>query len=398
VHVIYGSPLGLTSDGDRLWTQDSPGMLGGPGDADFFGWALTVGRFNGDAYADVAITDLYEATNGAVAVMYGSASGLSAAGNQLWSQNSPGIIGQDFECQTEFFGTSTAAEDFDGDGIDDLAAGVPGEDFGGTGCGTTGYLEEGGGVNVIYGTAGGLSSAGDQFWSQDSSGVKDSVQADDRFGEELAAGDFDGDGRGDLAVGTPDETVSGQGRAGVAQVLYGTASGLASTGNQLWSENTTGIPGVPEVGDSFGWALVTGNFGKGPEGDLAIGTPFQTVNAQDDAGWVHVLYGSAGPGLTASDDDVWSQDSPGVLDAAETGDAFGSELGDARFTAGDNSLLIGVPTEDIGTVGGAGAVNVLPSSAAGLSGTNDQFWNQGSSGVLETPEESDAFGSALVAG
>ena len=48
--------------------------------------------FNGDSYADLAVGSMY-GYGEAVSVIYGSASGLSATGNQVWSQDSPGVLG-----------------------------------------------------------------------------------------------------------------------------------------------------------------------------------------------------------------------------------------------------------------------------------------------------------------
>jgi hypothetical protein len=48
---------------------------------------------------------------------------------------------------------------------------------------------DGGGVNVIYGSATGLTAAGgpgNQFWSQDSQGIEDFADSGDRFGSSLA--------------------------------------------------------------------------------------------------------------------------------------------------------------------------------------------------------------------
>ncbi len=54
------------------------------------------------------------------------------------------------------FGYSVAGGDFDGDGYDDLAVGVPSEAI--HGANVTGV------VNVIYGSPAGLHAQGDQVW------------------------------------------------------------------------------------------------------------------------------------------------------------------------------------------------------------------------------------------
>src|SRR5688500_16351951 len=89
--------------------------------------------------------------------------------------------------------------DFNGDGFADLAISVPFESVGSaTGAGA---------VNVIYGSGSGLASAGDQIWTQNSSGIAESAQANDQFGRSPVWGDFDNDGFDDLAVGVPLENV-----------------------------------------------------------------------------------------------------------------------------------------------------------------------------------------------
>jgi hypothetical protein len=67
------------------------------------------------------------------------------------------------------------------------------------------------------------------------------------------------------------------------------------------------------------------NFGKSSHADLVIGVRFEDVGTITNAGGVHILYGST-TGLSASGDQFWTQDSPGVLDTVEEGDRFGSAL------------------------------------------------------------------------
>jgi FG-GAP repeat len=74
----------------------------------------------------------------------------------------------------------SALGDFNGDGRADLVVGVPYEDVG--------TVSDAGAINVLYGTATGISATGNQFWHQNSAGVLDAAEAGDRFGAALAAG------------------------------------------------------------------------------------------------------------------------------------------------------------------------------------------------------------------
>jgi FG-GAP repeat len=70
--------------------------------------------------------------------------------------------------------------DFNGDGFDDLAVGAPFEDLGG--------VRGAGAVNVLYGSATGLTGGGSQLFTQDSPGVPGAVEDNDLFGGALATG------------------------------------------------------------------------------------------------------------------------------------------------------------------------------------------------------------------
>ena len=98
-----------------------------------------------------------------------------------------------------------------------------------------------GAVNILYGSASGLTAAGNQFWTQDNPGILERAEAGDLFGSALATGDFDGDGFADLAVGVPFENVGSVSDAGAVNILYGSASGLTAAGNQFWAQDSPGI-------------------------------------------------------------------------------------------------------------------------------------------------------------
>jgi FG-GAP repeat len=319
VNVLYGGAAGLTGSGSQLFTQDTPGVGSIAEADDSFGDTLTAGDFNTDGFADLAIGAPFESIGsipeaGAVNVLYGGAAGLTGSGSQLFTQDTPGV-GSIAEVD-DSFGFALAAGDFDNDGFADLAVGVPFE--------STSVFEVGA-VNVLYGTAAGLTGSGSQTFTQNSPGVGSIVEEFDGFGFALTVGDFDNDGFADLAVGVPFESIGSIIGAGAVNVLYGTAAGLTGAGSQTFTQNTPGVGSTAEVGDAFGFALTAGDFDNDGFADLVIGAPFESIGSIPEAGAVNVLYGTP-TGLTGSSSQTFTQNSSGVGSTAEAGDLFGSAL------------------------------------------------------------------------
>jgi ectoine hydroxylase-related dioxygenase (phytanoyl-CoA dioxygenase family) len=176
VSVLPGSAGGLTAVGGQLFTQVAGAIEAG----DVFGFALAAGDFNTDTFADLAAGAPFEDVGrtvdaGAVSVLPGSASGLTAVGGQLFTQVAGAIEAGDV------FGFALAAGDFNTDTFADLAAGAPFEDVGRT--------VDAGAVSVLPGSASGLTTVGGQLFTQDTPGVPNNAEAFDGFGFTLATGE-----------------------------------------------------------------------------------------------------------------------------------------------------------------------------------------------------------------
>ena len=105
-------------------------------------------------------------------ILYGSASGLTAAGSQIWTQSSAGVPGVS-ETRDEF-GSALLISRLRGAAGSGLTIGIPYED--------TGSIADAGAATVLFGGAGGVTANGSKTWSQESAGVPGPAEKNDWFG------------------------------------------------------------------------------------------------------------------------------------------------------------------------------------------------------------------------
>jgi hypothetical protein len=288
---------------------------------------------------------------------------------------------------------------FNNDEYDDLVITAPGEKFDGLNPGA---------IHILYGSENGLQTADpdEQFWHE---GLFEQVHDGSIFfGHAVTASDFNGDGYDDLAVGSPISTVGGLETAGVAHVIYGSALGLQiqSPPVQLWHQDVEGVDNPAEEHDQFGYSVTGGDLNGDGYADLALGAQFEAIGTVVRAGAVNVLYGSSN-GLrtdtsndgTGRTDQFWHQDTPSLKDSAEVFDGFGFTLIIRDFNGdGYGDLAIGIRQESLNAIASAGAVQIIYGGNSGLqkSSPTNQFWNQNTSGVRDTGEGDEFFGTALA--
>jgi hypothetical protein len=300
IYVLMGS------GGSTYWWKNTSGILGTAACDDYFGTALAVGDFNDDGYDDLAVgapgaSDSGYAASGSVHVIYGSTSGLTATGDQIWHQDISGIEG--VAAGGDLFGSALSAGDFNCDGYSDLAVGTPGETV------TAGFppvtAAGAGAVNVIYGSATGLSTL-DSIWYQGTGGVDGSPESNDYFGSAVAAGNFNGDISGghecfDLAIGAPNEDQSSTVTdSGYVYIIDRAATGLSSTGDQGIDQDVASVADTTEDDDQLALRLEVRELDNDIYDDLMATVPGDGCSTS--AGWGrHVFHGSSG-GLSFSND------------------------------------------------------------------------------------------------
>lgn len=309
-----------------------------------FGYAVAAaGDVNGDGYADAIVGAPYydsgQAAEGKVFFYPGGPSGLTNAPTWVWESNQLNAV---------FGWAVSGAGDINGDGYDDLLVGAPYYDA---------PLTNEGAVFPFYGGPFGPDVAGT---------VVLSGQADARLGSWVAsAGDVNGDGFGDVAMGAPYTDVGSNTNAGRLLVGHGSASGI-----QPFFWNVDG--GQP--GELMGASASAGDFNRDGYSDLLVGAPgYDLLYGQEGRALVYL--GGAG-GLAGGP--VWQRGGNGVSQAsadinfgdsvAAVGDVNGDGYGDWVVGAPGGLRNGGPPYE---------GVAVLYYGAANLTGVFEAWFTEG---------------------
>lgn len=319
-----------------------------------FGGVLEVGDFNADGKTDLAVADthygavsgdgrLYLFYNGSIATK-----NASAANMIIDTTNSNG-----------YFGRTMTAGDFDADGRTDIAVGegcshtnwadgcayifyndgsypadidsadvtihgsTASDSFGNTGM-ASGDFNGDGKIDLAV-----TSVLGVNIFHNDGSYPADDSLADIRiaptsnngiyFGVNLVSADFNADGRPDIAIGDGSVTVNGYDDTGAVSIY--TFEGGLVTGTS---------------GSAFGYAFASGDFNRDGREDLAVSAPAYS----SDTGRVYVFYGKEGRAPV-------SADSADAIITGTAGEFFGGSLASGDLNDdGIPDLVVGSPAHN----------------------------------------------------
>lgn len=285
-----------------------------------------VADINNDGFLDLIVGAGFAENGediGKVYIFFGDGTGRFD-GSPILSAANADIIIQGLN-PGDFFGAAVALSDINGDGRLDLVIGAPGTDFAGADAGSVYLFLNQGSPNYFPTSAAGANRR------------IDGNQAFSEFGSYVAAADFNGDGRPDLAVGAPLFDVGATPDAGAIYTFFNLGAPNYFV-NSAASANQTIIGAVTDEG--FGVNILPVDINNDGFVDLVVGSPLHSPSlALLSAGAVYIFLNN-GAGSFPTSITTASQ----KITGSQAGMHFGSCIDVADLDGdGDLDLIAGAP-------------------------------------------------------
>lgn len=390
-YVLFGNPnMASRTDIDLLNPPTDVIAFYGAYAEDRLGLWVEGGDFDGDGFHDLLIganqadgVDNSRSNAGEVWVIYGAADMVGKYGQFTDLSNPPAdatrIIGADFD---DLLGSCVWGDDFDGDGMDDIVAGaglwrassgVGGLSFGG-GDGPANTRYNAGESYVIFGTPGlkgqtiDLATLLDEFGApiDERITVIYGANSNDLLGEEIAAGDMDGDGRKDLILGTlvGDGANNNLDEAGEAWIIYTHDRFRGKMFDLADVDPARAVVIYPDQADGkAGDTLRAGDLDRDGVDDLFYGAPdYDPIGysgqLRPNAGLMAVIFGQVG-GLPNDNGRIMLFSPPAGLRVKYI------------IGADDNDMMPYAMA--LGDLDGDGVLDIIPNAMGGDGSNNDQI-------------------------
>ncbi len=366
--------------------SSTEGGFAGPLDnGDGFGNDVaSLGDLDGDGVGDLAVgatrDDDGGTDRGAVWILFLN-SDQTVKSRQKISDTEGGFTGTLDDVDAFGNGLSSLG-DLDGDGVNDLAVGTPGDDDGGTNRGAVWvlFLDNDGTVKS------------QQKISQTEGGFTDVLGDTDELFGVTSLGDLDGDGVGDMAVGAGRHDDGGSNR-GAVWILFLNSDGTVKDQQEI-SDTEGGFTGMLDDEDRFGIQVAAlGDLDGDGVGDLAVGAD-RDDDGGADLGAVWVLFLNSDG--TVKNHQKISSTAGGFSGSLDTADGFSLSLAALGDLDGDGvgELAVGARWDDDGGTD-RGAVWVLFLNSDGTVKSHQKI-SSTEGGFTGPLNDSDAFGRGLA--
>jgi len=318
------------------FNTDADVIINGPSGSGYGISVDSAGDFNGDGIDDVIIGDAKDNTRGTDSGRAFIFFGQNSSNQSVLSADPDADVIFNTSAEDDLFGkTVSSAGDFNGDGLGDVIVGAPeyGIRFPPFSAGNEGR------AYIFYGR-----STGDQLVLA-ADVIITGGDDTDFFGESVAsAGDFNGDGFGDVIVGATGTGSNGNFFNGSAHIIFG-----RNSTSQLFLSANSGsdlILNGNDNGDEYGLSVASaGDFNGDGLDDVIVGAYLDDNNGLSNSGSAFIFFGqNPGSQLILRAD----TDADIILDGQDANDGFGFSVASAGDFNGDgfDDAIVGAYRDD----------------------------------------------------